>query len=239
MVQAIECWCLKQNQGQTEVAHDEVRVHLACLPVRDHEYGVAFGVQWTSEFIWMEGMFRKERATSWKSEPLFLLVIRCQAASMSPGYLIYKMMGCRRQGILALAAHQIHWWLKEYRQLHPVTRYSDLIGLGAGWDAHTRKSLVKPWWRGQQLMFRGFLATWAVYCSWSWSSWGFSFIQTISFSPRRNTEGLTSNPTSYLHLFLSEQRHAWVEKASPYAKAHEWEGGHKAGGSEHPFCPKN
>lgn len=47
----------------------------------------------------------KGEATSWKSGPLFLLVIKCQAASMSPGYLIYKMMGCRRQGILALAAH--------------------------------------------------------------------------------------------------------------------------------------
>lgn len=94
-----------QNQGQTEVPHNEVRVHLACLPVRDSECGVSFGVQQMSGFIWMEGMFRKGSATSWKSGPLFLLVIRCQAASMSPGYLIYKMIGCRRQGILALAAH--------------------------------------------------------------------------------------------------------------------------------------
>jgi hypothetical protein len=44
-------------------------------------------------FIWMGEMFKNGRTIGWKSGPLFYSVIRCHATSVSPGYLIYKMMG--------------------------------------------------------------------------------------------------------------------------------------------------
>lgn len=69
------------------------RMKSGCSSLACYESPVNVVILIVAMFIWMEGMFKKGRTIGCKSGPLFYSVIRCHATSVSPGYLIYQMMG--------------------------------------------------------------------------------------------------------------------------------------------------